>query len=196
MQYPIVTPYAETFEKYYYESRIRSGEGISFGTDFKDVHEDGTVVTYQYNSYRDVYIVSRYYPETYFKVVKFYYANGNILCKKLMTKYGNMCLGNTYYFNEKGELTETKNEDEGYKLHFHQFIILLRNHQIFMPFDPEAAARQEASMSREVVDGIPCYWASMFCKLPEYPHLMIQHLLIDGRNGNILKKTYSNPPIE
>lgn len=196
MKHPLITPYWESFEKHYYKSRIRSGIGISFGTDFKDILEDGTIVYYQYNSYRDVYIVSRFYPESYFKTVHFFHANGNILCKKVMTQYGNMSLGKTYRFDENGDLTNIIDEEEGYHFGFNQFIMLLRREGMDMPYDSAEAAQIEASMSREIVDGVPCYWASMLCSPKGYPHMMIRHLRISGKNGEILEDTYSNPPIE
>lgn len=196
MRHPLITPYWESFEMTYYKSRIRSGQGISFGTDFKDILEDGTIVYYQYNSYRDVYIVSRFFPESYFKTVHFFHSNKNILCKKVMTQYGNMCLGKTYRFNEHGDLTNIIDEDAGYDFGFNQFIMLLRRKGIDMPYNPAIAAKLEASMSKETVDGVPCYWASILSSPSGYPHMMVRHLRISGKNGEILEETYSDPPTE
>jgi hypothetical protein len=173
MNIPTVTRDFEKFDFANYDS----------ASGYKQIElPDGTIQEAQKQSYG--FIVRIQPPNSYFTLIKKFYANGNIKAKGLIFNSGDFRYGVWYYFDEQGKLTKEEDNDAAYNFSFNKlYDYLMQRHISFTPGQLQGGYNN--SITKKTDAGGPKWiveWLKDSSKMPN----TLEVLTIDGITGKVL----------
>jgi hypothetical protein len=141
-------------------------------------NKDGSVD--KYLRYEDGYTVSRYFSDSYFVIVKNFFANGGIKEKGVSLNTGECALGVWYEFDAAGKMEKKEDFDQPYRFPFDNLVKYLSSRKI-----PLTLGMVQGGFHTEVYkdneDGKPFWFVHW---LPEGDRIEI--LKIDGATGKLV----------
>ena len=152
-------------------------------------HNGNTLITYLYEEEGNrEYVTEEFINNSYYRIVKEYYANGNIKNKSVRVINGGLLLGMSYTFNANGRLEKSIDNSERYKFSFMQLLDLLNKKKIPFPLNKSQSRNW---IMGDYEGGIPTYYVTIETKSTDgYP--VVRHLKVDGRNGMIISDECNN----
>ncbi|HXB07035.1 MAG TPA: hypothetical protein VNW04_07965 [Puia sp.] len=175
MNIPIVTSEFEKFDFSDYEKR-KDGKS--------PLLPDGTYIQYERESQRYFMIIQL--KDSYFMVLKRFFANGNIEMKGVMINSGEARIGIWYTYNADGKLISQENMDQSFRFSFEKLFDLLKKEGIKLTmghFNGGFHTRIDKAVDK---DGPR--WVVQWLKDTSVMPNIIEDLTIDGRSGKILKR--------
>ena len=139
-----------------------------------------------------------YYPNSYFRVFRHYYPNGNIKEKGLTYVQG-FDKGVWYKFDETGKLIKETDYDKPFEFTFEDILKFCEKHNIYVEkgYESSDPTRDVQGMERYMITYIyrncfeeACQWEIEYIeKVPktEFDYIQV-NIILDGKTGKIISK--------
>jgi hypothetical protein len=179
MKIPIVTKEYERIDSQYF-NWVKNFESKTL--------DDGTYIEYQKQSYG---FIERIIPkDSYFKIIKQYYHNGNIRQKGVIFISGSFKNAMWYYYDEQGSLTREEDNNKDFPFTFEKLFEYLQKEKISLTkgeIQPYSGFHTDIDKR---VNGNEAFWVVRWLKGPT----LIEERIIDGKTGNVVKKNDIHRP--
>lgn len=137
------------------------------------------------------YAVSINCINSFFKIDKMYYSNGNIKVKYLTFNNGSP-IGKIYYFDGSGKIIKEENTDEGYDFGALDVVNYCEKNKINLPKGYQNSGYQTRVLKNEI-DGKKIWIISYALSINKQS--FVEEITLDGKTGKLLNKhcnTYIN----
>jgi hypothetical protein len=148
-----------------------------------EILEDSTYI--EYVIMKDKSQITMTPKNSYFKLVKYFYPNGNIKEKGLVINSSNFKKGYWYYFSESGILIKEEDNDLGFTFTFENLLVYLNNEKI--PLTKGFIEGGLHTTIEKVTDSNGPKWIIEWYDWSSIP-VMLEEIIIDGKNGALIKR--------
>ena len=185
MEYPTVTNTFETFDFETYEQRPPADANGWRDDIYIQKTYNGMVIWLEKSS--NEYYCEIYYPESSFRILKIYYANGNIKEKGLTYVQG-FEKGIWHEFDQLGKLVKDVNYDKPFTFTFEDVAKFCAQNGISLAKGYKSSI--ETSIYRKSYNS-GCYWEieSITKDIKNPPYNLDMYIKLDGKTGKILSRT-------
>ncbi|AZA55542.1 hypothetical protein EG348_10690 [Chryseobacterium sp. G0201] len=168
------------------DNRFEKFDVNSFNTnstkDYFYISKDSTIYIQETQSFG--YVESQFNLNTYFKINKFFFKNGNVKMKGYLFHEGS-AIGIWYHFDESGKLIKEENTDDGYDFKPEDVVKYCESHKIKLPKGYQDSVYQTSVYKKEI-DGKKVWQISYVIAVGKEE--FIEEITLDGKTGKLIKK--------